>query len=103
MFHGTIFLESSPIACHHQLGNMESTGVIVIGAGIAGLVTARELLRTGNKVVVLEARNRVGGRTYTLQPPDFPFSAEAGAEFVHGKLPETLGLLDEYGIAYHQV
>ncbi|MBI0379748.1 FAD-dependent oxidoreductase, partial [Streptomyces albiflaviniger] len=39
--------------------------VVVIGAGVAGLITARELGRRGAKVVVLEARDRIGGRTWT--------------------------------------
>ena len=39
--------------------------VVVIGAGFAGLVAARELGRAGLDVIVLEARDRVGGRTWT--------------------------------------
>ena len=39
--------------------------VVVIGAGFAGLVAARDLIEAGRNVVVLEARNRPGGRTYS--------------------------------------
>src|SRR2546428_7385138 len=43
--------------------------VVVIGAGFAGLVAARELGRAGLDVLVLEARDRVGGRTWTARRP----------------------------------
>ena len=61
--------------------------VIVIGAGAAGLVAARELSSAGLKVLVLEARNRIGGRIYTDHSLGFP--VELGAEFVHGRSPDT--------------
>ena len=44
--------------------------VVVLGAGIAGLVAAYELRRAGYRVTVLEARNRVGGRVWTLRGGD---------------------------------
>ncbi len=53
--------------------------VVVIGAGLAGLVAAFELKREGHHVTVLEAQNRVGGRIYTLRAPFAPgLYAEAG-------------------------
>ncbi len=55
--------------------------VLVAGAGLAGLSAAYELMQAGHQVVVLEARDRPGGRVFTLREP---FSeglyAEAGAE-----------------------
>jgi monoamine oxidase len=66
--------------------------VIVIGAGVAGLAAARELTRRGFEVVVLEARDRIGGRVHTVRLPGWPLPLEAGAEFVHGKPPSLLPL-----------
>ena len=42
-----------------------SADVLVVGAGVAGLVAARELVKRGRSCLVLEARDRVGGRTLT--------------------------------------
>ena len=61
--------------------------MIVIGAGVAGLAAARSLQRKGHRVVVVEARDRIGGRIHTVRPPRWPVLVEAGAEFVHGKPP----------------
>ena len=58
--------------------------VLVIGAGVAGLAAARDLVSAGANVCVLEARNRIGGRVHTVRDfCDHPI--EAGAEFIHGK------------------
>ena len=64
-----------------------ANSTIVIGAGAAGLAAARELTRAGHDVVVLEARDRVGGRVLSHSDPRFPVPIELGAEFVHGKPP----------------
>src|SRR5689334_3364228 len=53
--------------------------VVVLGAGMAGLVAAYELKRQGHDVVVLEAQNRVGGRVYTCREFAPGLYAEFGA------------------------
>jgi len=78
---------------------MNSADVIVIGAGACGLIAARELLRQGRSVIVLEARSLPGGRIRTVADHEFTKPLEAGAEFIHGELPVTLSLLKEYGIS----
>jgi phytoene dehydrogenase-like protein len=65
------------------------THFVVVGAGAAGLMTARELARAGKRVTILEARNRCGGRIYPLPVEEFGYKAEGGAEFVHGAAPVT--------------
>jgi monoamine oxidase len=73
--------------------------IVVIGAGAAGLMAARELARAGKRVTILEARDRCGGRIYPLPAAEFGYPAEGGAEFVHGQAPVTNGLLREAGLS----
>ena len=77
---------------------MAEDNIIIIGAGAAGLIAARQLSRTGNKVVILEARRRTGGRIHTFRDKNFRDLTEGGAEFMHGKLETTMSLLKEYKI-----
>jgi len=54
--------------------------VVIVGAGMAGLVAAYELLQAGHDPIILEARQRVGGRVYTVRDPfSDGLHAEAGA------------------------
>ena len=75
-----------------ELHQSESHDVIIIGAGIAGLTAAERLGNAGLRVLVLEARERVGGRVWTVRGTTADEAIELGAEFVHGKPPE----LDEF-------
>src|SRR5579863_9551112 len=68
---------------------MDHPDVIVIGAGAAGLAAAAALGRAGRSVLVLEARDRIGGRIWTRHEPAVPVPLELGAEFIHGASPET--------------
>jgi monoamine oxidase len=69
--------------------------IVVVGAGAAGLMAARELARAGKRVTIVEARDRCGGRIYPLPTAEFGYPADGGAEFVHGEAPLTHGLLRE--------
>lgn len=72
--------------------------VIIIGAGMAGLAAARSLVRKDLKVLVLEARERTGGRIYTAEDELVFHGVELGAQFVHGTQAPTWELIREYGI-----
>lgn len=78
---------------------MENADVIIIGAGAAGLMAACELSRKGRSVVMLEARDRVGGRILPLQESEFGYPAQGGAEFVDGEAPLTRSLVREAGLS----
>jgi monoamine oxidase len=71
------------------------TRFLIVGAGAAGLMTARELVSAGKRVTILEARDRCGGRICPLPVLEFGYAAEGGAEFVHGAAPVTRALMRE--------
>ncbi|HEY8211047.1 MAG TPA: NAD(P)/FAD-dependent oxidoreductase [Myxococcaceae bacterium] len=66
---------------------------VVIGGGVSGLAAARALQARGLEVVVLEARDRLGGRVWTHRDGRSEVPIELGAEFVHGKPPGLLKLV----------
>jgi monoamine oxidase len=68
--------------------------IIIVGAGISGLAAAAKLGEAGIPALILEARDRIGGRIFTQHAVD-GFPVELGAEFIHGKAPEILERLEE--------
>src|SRR5204863_3576625 len=72
-------------------------GVAIVGAGLAGPTAARALAKSGHSVVVLEARDRVGGRTLNHPLGDGQV-IEAGGEFVGPTQDRVLALAKSFGI-----
>ncbi|MGZ2412948.1 monoamine oxidase [Sphingomonas sp. F9_3S_D5_B_2] len=88
-------------------GSGRGRSVVILGAGIAGLVSAYELQRAGFRVTVLEARNRIGGRSWTIRGgdrivqngrPDQIAELDRGLYFNSGpaRLPSTHRLILNY-------
>lgn len=65
---------------------------------MAGLAAARELRAAGLDVLILEARERIGGRVFTQHDTPLRVPVELGAEFVHGRAPEVESLAREAGL-----
>lgn len=77
---------------------MADFDAIVIGAGAAGLAAAHTLSEHGLSVAILEARDRIGGRIYTMRPSAGGLPIELGAEFIHGRPPETFTIAQAAGL-----
>ena len=73
------------------------TDVIVVGAGLSGLVCARRLREAGKSVVVLEARDRIGGRMHSI--PFAGTTIDLGAQWMSVGQPRVAALAAELGIA----
>jgi len=76
------------------------TDTLIIGAGMAGLTAARALAEAGQHVLILEARDRIGGRIHTQHVGSE--ALELGAEFIHGRPPELWALIEEAGLATYE-
>ncbi|KAA9041319.1 FAD-dependent oxidoreductase [Ginsengibacter hankyongi] len=75
--------------------------VIIIGGGAAGLVAAKLLSESGKKILLLEAKEKLGGRIHCIK--NFSFPVEGGAEFIHGNLKTTVSLLKEAGLKKEKI
>src|SRR5262245_31728309 len=86
------------------MADLAGASVIVAGAGLAGLVAARDLTRLGAAVTVVDARDRVGGRVCTVRN-GFADSqhAEAGADLIDGTHSALSQLAQELGLKLTQI
>ncbi len=73
------------------------TSIIIIGAGASGIAAGRQLTDAGEQVVIVEARDRIGGRAHS-DTTLAPYPIELGAEFIHGKRVLTHDLVRKYGL-----
>ena len=78
---------------------MPDVDVVVVGGGLAGLVAARDLTAAGRRVTVVEARDRLGGRTWTAALPGTDVDVELGGTWVHpGAQPAVAAEIARYDL-----
>lgn len=79
--------------------NEQVQDVVIVGAGLAGLAAGYELSQRGVKVAILEARDRVGGRVWTLRDWEYGQYADAGGEFVDSNHRHVIRYARKMGIS----
>ena len=81
------------------LAILNGISVLVAGAGLAGLAAARDLIALGARVTVVDARDRVGGRVWTIRDGFVDGQhGEAGGDFIDEEQNEIRGLAGELGL-----
>ncbi|PIA37211.1 hypothetical protein AQUCO_03000062v1 [Aquilegia coerulea] len=93
--HGYVNFGVAPAIKEKILIESTKANVIVIGAGLAGLAAARQLMSFGFKVIVLEGRKRAGGRVYTkkMEGANKTAAADLGGSVLTGTLGNPLGIM----------
>ena len=87
---------SLAFAAPRSLRAQTMADVIIIGAGLSGLNAAMLLEEQGLDVIIIEGRNRVGGRVYSVDT--VPGSPEGGANAIAGAYPRLRGAAEKFGI-----
>jgi monoamine oxidase len=77
---------------------MNRCDVVVVGGGVAGLAAAGRLIEAGRRVLVLEARSRLGGRVLSIIDQPSGHALELGAEFIEGNPTELLQIIRQAGL-----
>lgn len=83
------------------MADRTDTDVCIVGAGYAGLTAARRLTRAGKSVVVLEARDRIGGRIWTAELPDGT-PVDRGGAWLAPKHDRMFALAREVGVSTYK-
>ncbi|MEM6281165.1 MAG: NAD(P)/FAD-dependent oxidoreductase [Chloroflexota bacterium] len=81
---------------------MKAYDTIVIGAGMSGLAAASEIYKSNKNIIVLEARDRIGGRLSSERLPDGVLY-ERGGELIHGTKNQMYALVNELGIEIREL
>lgn len=81
---------------------MKNYDTIVVGAGMSGLAAASELYKSNKNIIVLEARDRIGGRLSSERLPD-GLLFERGGELIHGTKSQMYTLVKELGIEIREL
>ena len=96
----TVQTPSHPLPRFTPRAGAPQRRVVVLGAGLAGLSAAYELMKAGHDVTVLEGSDRVGGRVLTLREPFRDgLHAEAGAMFILSRHTDVHAYIQEFGLA----
>src|SRR5262245_8272411 len=82
---------------------MNELSVVIVGAGLAGLAAARTLERRDCRVTVFEARERLGGRVWTVRKGFSRMHGEAGGEFIDQEQEEIRTLAKDLGLRESRV
>jgi monoamine oxidase len=77
--------------------------VVIVGGGVAGLAAAGRLGEAGRRVILLEARARLGGRVHTVLDPGSQHPIELGAEFVQGKSADLIQVLQDARLSLQEL
>lgn len=84
--------------------SLSGASVLVAGAGLAGLSAAHDLVRLGAQVTVIDARDRVGGRVWTIRSPFAGGQhAEAGGDLIDEDQAEVRLLVKDYGLTLARI
>jgi monoamine oxidase len=90
------FFGAGDRAAHDGSGERRAD-IVIVGAGLSGLMAARTLLATGVEPLVIEARDRVGGRTWT-RPADDGTPLDLGGQWIGPTQRRVLALAEELGV-----